>query len=85
MKKYKYKLNMLEPGTKMMKAIGLIGMLSVIFYFAKLIILCYIFGIVAGIIGLILLVLILIEQHQDQVLYEQAIEERKRDEEDKTC
>ena len=85
MKKYKYKLNMLEPGTKMIKAICIISMLSIIFYFAKLIILCYIFGIVAGVIGFILWVLILIEQHQDKVLYEQAIQERKRDGEDKMC
>ncbi|GEM_PF-5746987 len=45
MKKYKYKLNMLELGIKMIKAIGILIILSVIFYFSKLIIVCYLFGI----------------------------------------
>ncbi|MBA4688426.1 MAG: hypothetical protein H2184_14845 [Candidatus Galacturonibacter soehngenii] len=75
MKEYRYKLNMLEPGTKMIKLIVGLIILSVIFYFTKLIVLCYLVSILAGITGFILWVLIMIEQHQDRVLNEQAIEE----------
>lgn len=82
MKKYRYKLNMLEPGTKMIKLIIGMILLSVIFYFTKLMVLCYLFSILAGITGFILWVLIMIEQHQDRVLNEQAIEERRRNGED---
>ncbi|KAB1437468.1 hypothetical protein [Candidatus Galacturonibacter soehngenii] len=82
MKEYRYKLNMLEPGTKMIKLIVGLIILSVIFYFTKLIVLCYLVSILAGITGFILWVLIMIEQHQDRVLNEQAIEERRRNGED---
>lgn len=82
MKEYRYKLNMLEPGTKMIKLIVGLIILSVIFYFTKLIVLCYLVSILAGITGFILWVLIMIEQHQDRVLNEQAIEERGRNGED---
>lgn len=82
MKKYKYKLNMLEPGIKMIKAIGILILLSVLFYFTNLLILCYLFGVLAGITGFILWFLIIIEQHQDRVLNEQAIEEKRRNGED---
>lgn len=82
MKKYRYKLNMLEPGIKMIKLIVGFIILSVIFYFLKLIVLCYIFGGLGGITSFILWVLIMIEQHQDRVLNEQAIEERRRNGED---
>lgn len=73
---------MLEPGTKMIKLIVGLIILSVIFYFTKLIVLCYLVSILAGITGFILWVLIMIEQHQDRVLNEQAIEERGRNGED---
>lgn len=82
MKEYRYKLNMLKPGTKMIKLIVGLIILSVIFYFTKLIVLCYLVSILAGITGFILWVLIMIEQHQDRVLNEQAIEERRRNGED---
>lgn len=78
MKKYKHKLNMLEPGIKMLKAIGISAVLSIIFYFANKTLLCYLFGGLAALIGIILWILLIIEGHQDKVLNEQAIQERKK-------
>ncbi|BCN32303.1 hypothetical protein [Anaeromicropila herbilytica] len=77
MKKYKHKLNMLEPGCKMIKAIGIFGVLAILFYLIKVSVLCYLFSGLALIIGIILCVLLMIEHHQDKVLNEQAINERK--------
>ncbi len=77
MKKYKYKLNMLEPGTKMIKAIGISLVFGIVFYITNIILLCYIFIGFAVLLGIVLWVLLLIESHQDKVLNEQAIQERK--------
>lgn len=82
MKKYKYKLNMLEPGWKMIKAIAIFGILAFVFYLFKIVLLCYIFSILAALLGVLLLILLIIESHQDRVLNEQAIAERKRNGED---
>ena len=78
MKKYKYKLNMLEPGWKMIKAIGLLVITAFVFYMLKLILLSYIFSGLAVLLGTILWVLLIIESHQDKTLNEQAILERRR-------
>lgn len=78
MKKYKHKLNMLEPGLKMLMIIGLLGVMSLIFYCLKAILLCLICGCLAVALGVVLWILIMIEQHQDNVLNQQAIEERKK-------
>lgn len=78
MKKYKHKLNMLEPGWKMIKAIAIFGVISLIFYIAKLILLCFIFGGIATSLGIALWVLLIIESHQDKVLNEQAIQELRK-------
>lgn len=75
MKKYKHKLNMLEPGLKMVKAIGVLAMLSLVCYFLKAIRISYLFGALAVILAIILWILIIIEQHQDNVMNRQAIEE----------
>jgi uncharacterized membrane protein HdeD (DUF308 family) len=77
MKKYKYKLNMLEPGWKMVKAIGIFGIAAFVFYIINVDLLCYIFGILAALIGIVLWVLLMIESHQDKVLNDQAIQERR--------
>lgn len=78
MKRYKYKLNMLEPGLKMIKAICIFGSIGFIFYLCKLIILCYLFVVFAILIGFILWILLIVESHQDKVLNEQAIQERRK-------
>lgn len=75
MKKYKHKLNMLEPGLKMVKAIGVLAMLSLVCYFLKAIRISYLFGALTVILAIILWILIIIEQHQDNVMNRQAIEE----------
>lgn len=82
MKKYKYKLNMLEPGTKMIKMIGVFLVLGLACYLLKISFLSSLFVILAVIIGILLWILILIEQHQDNVLNEQAIRERRERGED---
>jgi hypothetical protein len=78
MKKYKYKLNMLEPGWKMIKAIGLFGVLSFTLHIIKLALLSYVFGGLAALLGIALWILLIIESHQDKVLIEQAINERRK-------
>ena len=73
---------MLEPGWKMIKAIGIFGVISFVFYIIKAVLLCYIFSGLAALMGIILLVLLIIESHQDKVLNEQAIQERRKSGED---
>ena len=80
MKKYKHKLNMLEPGLKMVKLIGLFGGFSLAFYCINSVLLSFLFGGLAIALGIILLILIMIEQ--DNVLNQQAINERKKNGED---
>lgn len=66
---------MLEPGLKIMKVIGLFGVLGFVFHIVKAVLLCYIFVGLAVVLGIILWVLIMIEQHQDNVLNKQALNE----------
>lgn len=82
MRKYKYKLNMLEPGWKMTKAIGIFGVISVLLYIIKVVLLCYIFCGLTALMSIILWVLLIVESHQDKVLNEQAIQERRKSGED---
>ncbi len=77
MKKYKYKLNMLEAGLKMIKAISILIAIGIVFYIFKVFIICYIASGIAALIGLVLWILLMIESHQDKVLNEQAIQERR--------
>lgn len=82
MKHYKYKLNMLEPGWRMIKAIGIFGVTGFIFYLFKVYSLCFLFIGAALLAGFILWILLMIESHQDKVLNEQALAERRRNGED---
>ena len=82
MKTYKHKLNMLEPGSKIVKVIGLLAALSLVFYFINAVLISVICGCLAVALGIILWILIMIEQHQDNVLNQQAINERKKNGED---
>ena len=77
MKKYKHKLNMLEPGLKMVKAIGCLAMLSLVSYFIKAVRISFLFGALAGLLAITLWILIIIEQHQDNVMNRQGIEEER--------
>jgi hypothetical protein len=78
MKKYKYKLNMLEPGSKMIKGIALFGVAGFALYLWKIYFMCYIVCGIAVLISIVLWILLIIESHQDQVLNDQAILERRR-------
>lgn len=82
MKNYKHKLNMLEPGLKIVKVIGLLLGLSLVFHFINAVLISLLCGCIAVILGIILWILIMIEQYQDNVLNQQAIDERKKNGED---
>ncbi|HWT73788.1 MAG TPA: hypothetical protein VN258_03580 [Mobilitalea sp.] len=71
-KKYRHKLNMLEPGAKMCTGIGLGLIISFISWLAGCYILTVIAGAIASILTVLLFILIIIEAHQDKVLYEEA-------------
>lgn len=69
---------MLEPGCKMIKAIGIFVVLGFVFYIMKVVLLCYIFSTLATIMGIILWILIVVEGHQDKVLNEQAKQGKRK-------
>ena len=73
--RYKYKLNMLEPGLIMMKIIGVLFVFGIAFLVAKWHWLSIVFFVLSGIIFTALLILIAIEAHQDNVLNDIAIRE----------
>ena len=75
--RYKYKLNMLEPGLVMMKIIGVLFVSGIIFWVAKLPWLSFIFCFLSGIVFVALLILVAIEAHQDNVLNDIAMRENK--------
>ena len=60
--RYKYKLNMLEPGLIMMKIIGVLFVIGILFF-------------LAGAVFAALLILVAIEAHQDKVLNDIALRE----------
>ena len=77
-KRFKHKLNMLEPGTRMLKWIGillLIGILLFVFHLRKA---TFCIWAIAGIFFAVLMILLAIEAHQDNVLNEIAIKENKK-------
>lgn len=73
---------MLEPGWKIIKVIGIFGLLGFTFYITKIVLLCYIFSGLSALLGIALWILLIVESHQDKVLNEQAIQERRRNGED---
>ena len=73
--RYKYKLNMLEPGLLMMKIIGALFISGIVFWAAKWHWLSIIFWSLSGIIFAALLILVAIEAHQDKVLNDIAMRE----------
>ena len=77
-KRYKHKLNMLEPGIKMLKCIGILILIGLLLYVFKLRMAAFVVWASAGIIFAVLLVLLVIEAHQDKVLTEIAIQENKK-------
>ena len=73
--RFRYKLNMLEPGTVMLKWIGLLGVIGLVLFLLHLkTAACCVLGL-SGILFLLLLILLAIEAHQDKVLYEISMKE----------
>ena len=77
-KRFKYKLNMLGPGTKMLKCIGILILTGLLLYVIKLRTAAFCAWALSGIIFAVLLILLAIEAYQDKVLNEIAIEENKK-------
>ena len=75
MKKFKHKLNMLEPGTRMLKWIGVLILIGILLYVFRLRMAAFCVWAISGIILAVLLVLLAIEAHQDKVMNESAIRE----------
>ena len=77
-KRFKHKLNMLEPGTKMLKCIGILILIGLLLYVFKFKIAAFCLWAVSGIIFVVLLILLAVETYQDNVLNEIGIEENKK-------
>lgn len=77
--RYKHKLNMLEPGTAMLKWSGILLLVGLVMRLLRLKLVSYIVWGLAGVIFLLLLILLAIEAHQDSVLNEIAMQEHKED------
>lgn len=75
--RYKYKLNMLEPGQIMMKIIGVLLLIAIIFWWVKWQAIAVAALILAGLVFAVLLILVAIELHQDKVLNDIAMRENK--------
>ena len=77
-KRFKHKLNMLEPGIKMLKWIGILILMGLLLYVFRFKVAAFCVWAVAGIIFSVLLILLAIEAHQDNVMNEIAIKENKK-------
>ena len=74
-KSYKYKLNMLGPGMVFCIIIALLSVLSLVLCLFKCTLAATIVSIADGALILIFIILLLIEHHQDRILYEAAKKE----------
>ena len=77
-KRFKHKLNMLEPGIRMLKWMGILILIGILLYIFQIRMAAYCVWAVSGIIFVVLLILIAIESHQDNVMNEIALKENKR-------
>ena len=77
-KRFKYKLNMLEPGTRMLKYIGILLLIGILLYIFRFRIAAFCVWAVSGIVFAILLILLAIESYQDNVINDIAIKDRSR-------
>ena len=76
--RYKYKLNMLEPGLIMMKIIGVLFVMGTLFFVAGWHLISTISLFLAGAVFATLLILVAIEAHQDKVLNDIAMRENNK-------
>ena len=73
--RYRHKLNMLNPGTEMIKWIGTLVLIGLVLFLLRLNLIAYfIFGL-AGLLVVALVVLLVVEAHQDRVLNDLALQE----------
>ena len=77
-KRFKHKLNMLEPGTGMIKCIGILILAGLLFYIFRFRIVAFCMWAASGIVFAVLLVLLVIEAHQDNVMNDIAIKENRK-------
>lgn len=77
-KRFKHKLNMLEPGTKMLKCIGILILIGLLLYVFRFRVAAFCVWALSGIIFVVLLILLAVETYQDNVLNEIGIEENKK-------
>ncbi len=77
--RYKHKLNMLEPGTVMLKWMGILLLAGLILWLLRLKLVSYIVFGLAGAVFLLLLILLAIEAHQDSVLNKIAAQEHQEE------
>ena len=75
---YKHKLNMLEPGTIMLKWIGILILIGLVLYVFRFRMVAFCAWILSGIIFVVLLILLTIEGHQDKVMNEIGIRENEK-------
>ena len=75
----KHKLNMLEPGSKMLKWTGILVFVGFLLYVFKLRMAAFGVWAASGVILVVLFVLLAIESHQDKVMNEIAIKENQKD------
>ena len=77
-KRFNHKLNMLEPGTKMLKWIGILILIGLLFYVFKFRMVAFCVWALSGIILVVLLILLAIENYQDNVMNEIGIQENRK-------
>ena len=77
-KRYKHKLNMLEPGSIMLKWIGILILIGLVLYVFRFRMVAFCAWILSRIIFVVLLILLTIEGHQDKVMNEIGIRENEK-------
>ena len=77
-KRYKHKLNMLDPGSIMLKWIGILILIGLVLYVFSFRMVAFGAWILSGIIFVVLLILLTIEGHQDKVMNEIGIRENEK-------
>ena len=77
--RYRHKLNMMEPGCRMLKIAGALGLTGLLLRWAGATMLSRAAPIIAALLVLVMLILVRIELHQDRVLNEMALREMQEE------
>ena len=75
--RYKHKLNMLEPGGIMLKVAGVLILIAILLWLVGWHIASVVFAALAAVDFIVLIILLVIEAHQDKVLNDIALRENK--------